>query len=122
MTTRCNMIKSITIANRDERCNDCKLTTKSVVVVNPSLWQRLWHKMKPYPKIEVEVWYGRMSYWQLMGNRWTAMEAGPGVAWTFNIVWAKHCKKKKKANIKGPYTTTFTMKDEQWKIEDSTKL
>jgi len=114
----CKMIKSITIANRDDGCQDCKLTAKRVIERKPSLWQRLWHKTEPYIEIKVEVWYGRSAWWKPMGF---SRQINACETWMFDRVWGLHCEEKKRQSVRGPFRTTFTMKDGQWVLRDSTR-
>lgn len=114
------MIESITIANRDERCKNCKLTVRRVLIIQPSLWQRLWYKVKPYPQIKVDVWYGRNSLWTT-GTYLHEQPQGAD-ARIFDEIWFNHCKEKIKAKVKGPYRTTFMRKDGRWELKDSIRL
>ena len=99
------MIETITIANRDDECRDCKLTMEYKVVENPSWWRRILFKEKPIIRIKVDSWYGYSNVWRTSPLRSESVSMGR--AQYFSRIWEYHMNEKKRLGIKGPYKSVI---------------
>jgi hypothetical protein len=109
------MIKKITVASRDERCCDCKITIEYKVVETPSWWRRAFFKEKPVIKIKVDSWYGYSNVWKTSSPRPRSVSMGR--AQYFSRIWEHHLREKQCLKIKGPYKSiiypTETQEDQE---------
>jgi hypothetical protein len=100
-------MKIITIANRDDNCQDCKLTVEYKFTEKPSWWRRLLFKDKPITRIKVDVWYGHDMKWNSGPSSFTRPPIGK--ASYFSRIWKHHMIEKNRLGIKGPYKSVIDL-------------